>query len=358
MSMISKEHILDALKKVINPDSGQDVVSDGLISSVIIREHSIGFAIEFPAAEHSAEREALRKQCEQAVASIANGHRVTAVLTSHINSSPRQAKEQLKDVRREQKLRQLPAVIPGVRHIIAIASGKGGVGKSTTAVNIAIALAALGYKTGLLDADIYGPSIPTMMGLSGKPAIQDNKMVPMDCAGVRCLSVGSLMGEDVAFIWRGPMVTKALFQLFRGTIWGELDILVVDMPPGTGDTHLSLAENYPVSGAVIVSTPQKVALQDARKALTMFEKVHIPILGMVENMSHFVDPVSGNKSYIFGEGGAKEMADSLGIPVLGEVPLEMEIREKADKGQPLELSQPVRAIYKDIAEQIAKKLGY
>lgn len=238
--------------------------------------------------------------------------------------------------------------IEGIKKIIAVAAGKGGVGKSTASVGLALALAASGKRIGLLDADIHGPSIPRMMGISGKPEIENNRIIPFEKYGVKCASWGFFMEEDSPAIWRGPMIGKALHELFRGVKWGELDILVVDMPPGTGDIALSLAQNYPVSGVVIISTPQEVALSDVRKCVAMFRKLEIPILGMVENMSYFLD-ASGNKIFIFGEHGARNMAGSLALPFLGEIPINPALSSCLDSGHP----QAAGEAFKEIAEELS-----
>ncbi|MDO9458621.1 MAG: Mrp/NBP35 family ATP-binding protein, partial [Alphaproteobacteria bacterium] len=234
------------------------------------------------------------------------------------------------------------------------------VGKSTTAVNLALALAGLGRKVGLLDADIYGPSIPRMLGLKGKPSTTDgHKLLPMQNYGVKCMSIGFLVDEDTPMIWRGPMVMSALTQMLNDVAWGELDILVVDMPPGTGDAQLTLVQRVPLAGAIIVSTPQEIALIDARRGLKMFETTHVPILGVIENMSYFVSPESGEKHYIFGQGGARATAEKYGCDFLGEVPLHQSIRETSDAGTPIVVSAPASPqalIYRDIAELVAHKL--
>jgi ATP-binding protein involved in chromosome partitioning len=252
-------------------------------------------------------------------------------------------------------------LVPGIRNIIAVASGKGGVGKSTTAVNLALALAAEGAAVGILDADIYGPSQPTMLGIAGRPESKDGKSLePMQGHGLQAISIGFLIDVDTPMVWRGPMVTQALEQLLKDTRWRELDYLVVDLPPGTGDIQLTLAQKVPVTGAVIVTTPQDIALIDARKGLKMFEKVGIPILGVVENMSFHVCPKCGHESHIFGAGGAERMCRDYGTELLGQLPLDESIREQADSGKPTVVSDPEGAsaeIYRRIARRCAVKIA-
>jgi ATP-binding protein involved in chromosome partitioning len=250
--------------------------------------------------------------------------------------------------------------VPGVAAIIAVASGKGGVGKSTTAVNLALGLAANGLKVGILDADIYGPSMPRLLGIKGKPQTVDGKvMKPMEKYGLKVMSIGFLVEEETPMIWRGPMVMSALTQMLREVAWGELDVLVVDMPPGTGDAQLTMAQAVPLAGAVIVSTPQDLALIDARKGLNMFKRVDVPLLGIVENMSYFIAPDTGARYDIFGHGGARAEAERLGVPFLGEVPLTMNIRETSDAGTPVVAAEPdgpQAAAYRDIAAKVLERM--
>ncbi|MDE2408220.1 MAG: iron-sulfur cluster carrier protein ApbC [Xanthomonadaceae bacterium] len=251
--------------------------------------------------------------------------------------------------------------LPNARNIIVVGSGKGGVGKSTTAVNLALALVGEGLKVGVLDADVYGPSIPTMLGLSGKPDSPDGKSItPMRAHGLEAMSIGLLVGDDTPMIWRGPMATQALTQLLNDTRWGELDILVVDLPPGTGDIQLTLAQKIPVAGAVVVTTPQEVATMDARKALKMFEKVNIPVLGLVENMAAHACSQCGHVEHIFGEGGAQWMAQQYGVPVLGSLPLDVHIREQGDAGVPVVAARPDSAsaqVYRATARALLARLA-
>jgi ATP-binding protein involved in chromosome partitioning len=253
------------------------------------------------------------------------------------------------------------ALVPGVRAIVAVASGKGGVGKSTTSVNLALGLKANGLRVGLLDADIYGPSMPRMMAITGKPGSADGKTLqPMENYGIKVMSMGFMVAEDTPMIWRGPMVQSALQQMLRDVAWGELDILVVDMPPGTGDAQLTMAQQVPLAGAVIVSTPQDIALLDARKGLNMFRRVDVPVLGIIENMSYFCCPNCGHRTDIFSHGGAKREADALGMDFLGEIPLDIAIRETSDQGQPIVMSQPDSEhakVYRSIAAKVWAKVA-
>ncbi|MFC6686495.1 Mrp/NBP35 family ATP-binding protein [Jhaorihella thermophila] len=256
-------------------------------------------------------------------------------------------------------MRPLSAPVPGIKTIVAVASGKGGVGKSTTAVNLALALASLGLKVGLLDADIYGPSLPRLMDIHDRPAIEDDRVIPIEKYGIKTMSMGFLMEEDNPVIWRGPMVVSALMQMTREVDWGELDVMVLDMPPGTGDAQLTMAQQVPLQGAVIVSTPQDLALIDARKGLKMFKNVDVPIFGIIENMSTFVCPHCGGESHIFGHGGAEQDAHRLGVPFLGAIPLDMAIRENSDAGTPVVVSQPDgphAQAYRKIAMNVAARL--
>ncbi|MEP2830531.1 iron-sulfur cluster carrier protein ApbC [Parvibaculum sp.] len=367
MASVTRDDIAAALSTVLDEDSGKDVVSAGLIQGLVVREGHIGFSLEVDPAKGAA-KEPLRKACEEAVKRVAGVLSVTAVLTAHRGTpSPSAAKGHSHahthgpaEGNKPQRAPQGAMQIPGVKAIIAVASGKGGVGKSTVAVNLALALSKLGRRVGLLDADIYGPSVPRMMGLTGKPESKDGKkLLPKEKYGIKTMSIGYLVDEDTPMIWRGPMVQSALTQMMNDVEWGELDVLVVDMPPGTGDAQLTMAQRVPLAGAIVVSTPQEIALIDARKGFAMFDKTHVPVFGIVENMAYFVSPGSGEKSYIFGEGGARRMAEKLGCDFLGEVPLHMTIREKSDSGEPVVATAPDSDEAKpfiDIARRVGRHL--
>jgi ATP-binding protein involved in chromosome partitioning len=360
---------MTALAQVIDPDSRRDIVSLGMVSGLVIKDGHVGFTLEVDP-ERGPRLEPLRKAAEQAVDALPGVLSVTAVLTaekagggggqSHAHDHGHgHGHAHGQGQGRGGPATQKP-LVPGVRAIVAVASGKGGVGKSTTAVNLALGLAAGGRSVGLLDADIYGPSAPRMMGIAGKPTSHDGKLLqPMVNYGVRCMSMGFLVAEDTPMIWRGPMVMSALEQMLRDVAWGELDVLVVDMPPGTGDAQLTMAQRVPLTGAVIVSTPQDIALLDARKGLNMFRKVDVPVLGIVENMSYYVCPNCGHRAEIFSHGGARLEAERLGVEFLGEIPLDIVIRETSDGGRPIVVSDPESPhakAYRAIADRIGAKL--
>jgi ATP-binding protein involved in chromosome partitioning len=368
MSGISEAAVMDALRGVKDPARGEDIVTLGMVSGLVIKDGNVGFAIEVDPRQ-GASMEPLRKAAEKAVHDLDGVTSVTAVLTAE-RSAP-QGQPAPKQAAGQGAARQGAAsgpgggMIPGIRSIVAVASGKGGVGKSTVTTNLALGLAQLGLKVGVLDADIYGPSQPRMLGISGRPTSPDGKTLnPMENYGLKCMSMGFLVAEDTPMIWRGPMVQSALQQMLRDVEWGELDILVVDMPPGTGDAQLTMAQQVPLTGAVIVSTPQDIALLDARKGLNMFRKVDVPVLGIVENMSVFVCPNCGHESHIFSHGGAKREAERLGMEFLGEIPLDIEIRETSDGGRPVVVSRPeapnaqaFSAIARRVWEKVETQIG-
>ena len=359
MVSISKENILEKLALVKDPELRKDLVSLGMISDIIIKNGNIGFSIEVDP-KRGPSLEPLRKEAENVVRKIPGVLSVSAVLTAHRGiqnneNTPTTSKAQQPVASTNGKSRDLA---PGVKNIIAVASGKGGVGKSTTAINVAISLGLQGLKVGILDADIYGPSLPRMIDVNEKPKSQDGKTLePIQKYGLKCMSIGFLVPEDTPTIWRGPMVMSALQQMLKDVAWGNLDALVVDMPPGTGDAQLTMSQRVPLAGAVIVSTPQDIALLDARKGLNMFKKVNVPVLGIVENMSTFICPKCGEPTEIFGTGGAKQEALRLGVDFLGGIPLHKDIRTTSDDGTPIVLEFPDSIhskSYRDIASAIWK----
>jgi ATP-binding protein involved in chromosome partitioning len=362
MAEVTEGAVLEALRTVGDPDRGGNIVDLGMISGLALRGGHIAFAIEVDRAR-APRLEGLRRAAERVVEALPGVLSVSAVLTAERPgpgvASP--AKPQGGPAAAGGAT-QRPAkpLVPGVRNIIAVASGKGGVGKSTTAVNLALALHALGLRVGLLDADIYGPSQPRMMGIAGRPSSPDGKrLLPMENYGIKVMSMGFMVPEETPMIWRGPMVMSAINQMLRDVEWGDLDILVADLPPGTGDAQLTMAQQVPLSGVVIVSTPQDIALLDARKGLNMFRKVDVPVLGIVENMSYFLCPHCGERSDVFSHGGARREAEKLGTDFLGEIPLDMAIRETSDGGHPIVVSQPAgahAATYRAIAERVWQRL--
>ncbi len=366
MAGITEQQVLEALKGIVDPEMNDDIVSLGMVSGLQVKDGHVAFALEVDA-ERGPHMDPLRKEAEQAVHELPGVISATVVLTAERPASGGNGGAQQGPQADPHMPPQggEPAIMPGVRNIIAVASGKGGVGKSTTAVNLALAFAAAGHSTGLLDADIYGPSIPRMLGLAGQPSSSDGETLdPMENYGVKCMSMGFLVDEETPMIWRGPMAGSALQQMMRDINWGDLDILVVDMPPGTGDIQLTLTQQVPLAGAVIVSTPQDIALLDARKGLNMFRKVDVPVFGIIENMSYFACPHCGERTDIFSHGGARDEAEKLGTDFLGEIPLAMEIRETSDGGQPIVVSQPdsphaqaFRAIADKIWDKVAAAEG-
>jgi len=371
MKQVDREQVLEALANVIDPARDRSVVALGMVSGIVVKGGNVGFALEVEPSEAAA-KEPLRQACEQAVLALPGVTSVTAVLTAErapaaARGAPPAGRSPLGSPAMAPggpaRGRPPPAAkpdLPGIRSVVAVASGKGGVGKSTTAVNLALGLARLGQRVGLLDADIYGPSQPRMLGITGKPSSADGKKLrPMANYGVRVMSMGFLVDEDAPMIWRGPMVQSAIQQMLTDVEWGELDVLVVDLPPGTGDAQLTMAQRVPLAGAVIVSTPQDIALLDARKALNMFRKVDVPVLGIIENMSYFLCPHCGGRSEIFSYGGARATAAKFGVDFLGEIPLDLAIREQTDSGRPPVVAQPDGAqaqAYLDIARLVMAKL--
>lgn len=367
MNAVTRQTVIDRLSTIKGPDLEGDIVSLGLVSEIFIADGKVFFSITVPA-ERARELEPLRLAAERAVKSIPGVRDAMVALTAErqgggMGAAPPPPRPQPQPAGRRPAPQGGPpakAGVPGIEAIIAVASGKGGVGKSTTAVNLALGLKALGLRVGILDADIYGPSMPRLLGLRGKPETADGKTLkPLEAYGVPVMSIGFLVEEETPMIWRGPMVMSALRQMLRDVAWPALDILVVDMPPGTGDAQLTMAQQVPLAGAVIVSTPQDLALIDARKGLNMFRRVEVPVLGIVENMSYFLAPDTGKRYDIFGNGGAKAEAERLGVPFLGEVPLTMDVRETSDAGTPVVVSDPDGAqarTYRAIAEKVLAEM--
>jgi ATP-binding protein involved in chromosome partitioning len=369
---VTQQQVLDALAKVMSP-RGVALRNAGVLSAITVNDGKVFFSINVDAAEARA-WESTRAEAEAAVRAIPGVTVAMIALTAerkagsappppppphrhapgvpHV-SSHRPPQSPVSPMSKQSE-------IPGVAAVIAVASGKGGVGKSTTALNLALGLRDLGLRVGLLDADIYGPSVPRLTGIREKPRLNDDKkMIPIPRFGLAIMSIGFLVEEDTAMIWRGPMVMSAITQMLRDVAWGTLDILVVDMPPGTGDAQLTLAQNVPLKGAVIISTPQDLSLIDARRGLAMFKKVNVPVLGIVENMSYFQCPHCGTRSDIFGHGGARHEAERLAVPFLGEIPLHMSIRTTSDSGTPVVESEPdgpYAAIYRAIGAKVRDQL--
>ncbi len=354
---LSKEQILENLAKVPAPD-GRPLSQTGTLSEIVVSDGKVFFSMTVDAAAVKA-WEPVRKQAEDAVRAVPGVQSVLIALTAERAGGA--AAKAPSPGPRPGAAPQAAQAPPGVKAIIAVASGKGGVGKSTTAVNLALGLRDLGLKVGVLDADIYGPSIPKLLSIRDRPqSLGGTRLKPISRYGLTVMSIGFLIEEETPMIWRGPMVMSALTQMLREVEWGELDVMVVDMPPGTGDAQLTMAQQVPLKGAVIVSTPQDLALIDARRGVAMFNRVNVPILGIVENMSYFVCPDCGTRSDIFGHGGARHEAQRLGVPFLGEVPLHMTIREKSDLGLPVVATEPDgphAKIYRDIAANVRDQLA-
>ena len=329
--------IRGALSTIIASGADTDIVTAGAVSGIVIKDGHVGFSIEIDPKDKDA-AEPLKRAAEKAVLALDGVLSATALLTAHQPAPAQQTPSQGAQPQNTQQGDH--GTLQPATHVIAVASGKGGVGKSTTAINLALALAETGKKVGILDADIYGPSLPRLIGENRKPESDGKKIKPIEVWGLQTMSIGYLVAEETPTIWRGPMVMSALEQMLRDVAWNGLDILVIDMPPGTGDAQLSLSQRAALAGAVIVSTPQDLALIDARKGLNMFKKVNVPLLGIVENMSFFSCPDCGSRHNIFGNGGAADEAKKLGVPFLGDVPLEMDIRETSDSGKPIVASAP------------------
>jgi ATP-binding protein involved in chromosome partitioning len=355
---VSKEQVLSALAKVPTP-GGTALTNARVLSDVVAADGKVFFSITVDAAAVKA-WEPVRKRAEDAVRAIPGVQSALVALTAERSARAPQPAAGGAAPRPAHPADQVQPGVPGVDAVIAVASGKGGVGKSTTAVNLALGLRDLGLKVGMLDADIYGPSLPKLLAIKEKPqTIGGTRLKPIERYGLTVMSIGFLIDEETPMIWRGPMVMSAITQMLREVEWGKLDIMVVDMPPGTGDAQLTMAQQVPLKGAVIVSTPQDLALIDARRGVAMFKRVNVPVLGVVENMSYFLCPSCGERSDIFGHGGAQKEADRLGVPFLGEVPLHMTIREKSDSGLPVVATEPDSEhakIYREIAGRVLGQL--
>ncbi len=352
--MISEQDVLKVLQSVSGPDGKTPLPQTGAIAGLSVTDSKVYLSIAVEPAQAAA-MEGMRLAAEKAVRGLSGVANALVSLTAEkrpANAPPAHAPHPQPQAPRS-------IGIPGVERIIAVASGKGGVGKSTTTVNLALSLAALGWRIGILDLDIYGPSLPRLLGIHQLPESEGRFIKPLQAYGVKAMSIGFMVGEEDAMIWRGPMVMSAVQQMLRDVAWGELDCLVIDMPPGTGDAQLTLAQTVPLAGAIIVSTPQDLALIDARRGVAMFGKVDVPILGVVENMSYFLCPHCGGRSEIFAHGGARHEAEKMGVAFLGEIPLALGIRETSDAGKPLVVSDPdgaYAAAYRAIAEQVKAAL--
>ena len=353
MTNINRDLILEALKEIEDPSQSKDIVSLGLVNSITIKDSNVAVTLEVPV-HRGASMEPVRKLAQARVLKINGVTSATVVVTAHEN------KEKTSTFSKDKEDKVEKVLESNVKRFVAIGSGKGGVGKSTTSVNLAIALKLEGYSVGLLDADVYGPSQPRMLGVSGRPASVGGDMVaPLQNFGISLMSMGLLVPDDTAMIWRGPMVQSALTQMLNSVAWGDLDVIVIDLPPGTGDIQISLAQQVNLAGAVIVSTPQDIALLDVVKALTMFQKANVPVLGMIENMSYWSCPDCGRVDHIFGEGGVKAEAKKRNIDLLGEIPISVDVRKSSDAGIPIIISEPESIQsqnYRLIAKSIIKSI--
>jgi ATP-binding protein involved in chromosome partitioning len=352
--MITEQDVVKALQSVVGPDGKTPLPETQAIAGLTVRDGKVYLSLSVEP-QQAAALEGMRLAAEQAIRRVAG---VSAALVS-LTSQKSTAAGETRLAAKKQPTTTRNIAIPGIERIIAIASGKGGVGKSTTAINLAFALHSLGWRIGILDCDIYGPSIPRLLNIKAKPEVKDRLIQPLSAYGVKAMSIGFMVDEEEPMVWRGPMVMAAVQQMLRDVAWGELDCLVVDMPPGTGDAQLTLAQTVALAGAVIVSTPQDLALVDARRGISMFNKVDVPVLGIVENMSYFLCPHCGGRTDIFAHGGARHEAERLGVPFLGEIPLALGIRETSDAGKPIVVAEPdgaYAAAYRDIAAQVRAQL--
>jgi ATP-binding protein involved in chromosome partitioning len=347
--MITEEAVLQALRTVQDPDAGKDIVSLGLVQGMTIQDGRVSFSLQFTAQPAVAKAQ-IHSQARKVVAALPGVSDVKVAMGGGAQATGRPAppeppKEDL---------------IPEVKHTIAVSSGKGGVGKSTVAVNLALALRETGARVGLVDVDVYGPDIPLMMGARGKPGMFENRIIPVESYGIKLISIGFFVAPGEAIVWRGPMIHSAVQQFLRDVLWGELDYLIFDMPPGTGDAQLSLSQVIPLGGVVMVTTPQDVALLDVRKALAMFKKLNVPILGVVENMSDFACPHCGGRTPIFGEGGGSKIAAETGVPLLAQIPIDPETRKGGDEGEPILVrwpDSPQAAAFRKLGATVADRIS-
>ena len=342
---ITEEAVLQALRAVIDPDLGKDIVTLGFVKNVTIDGSTVGFQIELTTPACPVKEE-LERQARSLVSDLPGVDSVQVEMSAQVIQAP---------------ISRSDNILPGVRHVVAVASGKGGVGKSTVSVNLAVALAAEGASVGLLDADVHGPSIPIMLGLrTSRPEVNEGKLRPLERFGIRMMSLGFIAGEETPVIWRGPMVGKLLQQFLADVAWGDLDYLIIDLPPGTGDAQLTLTQSAPLAGAVIVTTPQEVALEDVKRGVRMFEKVNVPVLGIVENMSYFLCSHCDARHEIFSHGGGKSAAEHFGVPFLGEIPIFLKIRESGDQGIPAVVAapdSPEGQVFRRLAGEVARQLS-
>jgi len=347
--MITEEAVLQALRTVQDPDAGKDIVSLGLVQGMTIQDGNVSFTLQFTTQPALAKAQ-IHSQAKKVVTGVPGVSNVQVAMGGGAQAAghPAPAEPPKEDL------------IPEVKHTIAVSSGKGGVGKSTVAVNLALGLHETGARVGLVDVDVYGPDIPMMMGARGKPGMFENRIIPVESYGIKLISIGFFVAPGEAIVWRGPMIHSAVQQFLRDVLWGELDYLVFDMPPGTGDAQLSLSQVIPLGGVVMVTTPQDVAVLDVRKALAMFRKLNVPILGVVENMSDFACPHCGGRTPIFGEGGGQKIAGEVGVPLLAQIPIDPETRKGGDEGQPILMRRPdspQAAAFRKLAAAVADRIN-
>jgi len=366
--MASEQDVLDALRGIKDPESQKDIVALGLVRDLAVAGGEVSFTLAF-GAQPPQTKVMIHSMASRLVGRLPGVSRVNAKMGGagapahehqHAGHSPAQGAPQAAAPQAAAPPQRPADLIPEVKHTIAVSSGKGGVGKSTVAVNLALALHGTGASVGIIDADVYGPDLPLMLGTRGRPGMFDNRILPVEAHGLKVMSIGLLVGDREAIVWRGPMIHSFIQQMLRDVLWGPLDYLVFDMPPGTGDAQLSLSQVIPLAGVVMVTTPQEVALLDVRKAIAMFQRLNVPMLGIVENMSYFVAPDTGTRYAIFGEGGGKKVADEYGIPLLGQLPLDPDTRKGGDEGAPIIVRRPdslQAAAFRDIARRVIERLG-